>query len=651
MTIHSKSIWKPALIVLMLGGILLSACSSIPALSPATATPTTTPTPTAVPLKTLVVCLGDEPTSLYLYGNASQSMWSVLESLYDGPFDTVNYQPQAVIMEEVPTQENGDVTLQSASVSAGDLVANTEGDPVALAKGVTVFPEGCTSADCAVTWDGESELKLSQMVVHFKIKSGVTWSDGQPLTADDSVYSYEVAADTSTTASKSLVQRTASYAAQDAQTTVWTGIPGYLTLNPSAFFWTPLPKHQLSQYAIKDLATTDAATKDPLGWGPYKIDEWVSGDHIRMVKNSNYFRASEGLPNFDVIDYRFLGNVPQADLSPILTGECDIIDTSVSLSDQVSSIRSLELQNKLKGYYAQGPEWMGINFGIKPSSYDDIFNPYLDRADFFGDARTRQAVADCIDRDTIVHSLIFSLGDVPDTYLPANHPYYVSGLTAYPFDQAAGEALLDQVGWKDTDGDPSTPRVAVGIPTVPEGTPFAITLTASTSQLNTYIADEMTKDLGKCGVQLSTNLVQEGDLYAAGPDGVAFGRNFDLALLGWTSGRQNPCFLYETSEIPSAANDWLGTKFGGVNLTGYSNSEYDTACQAYLTAGLDQEAATTANQQAMTILANDLPVIPLYYQVKVMVSRPDLCGLTLDASSRSGLKDIEKLDISSSCSQ
>ena len=64
MTIHSKSIWKPALIVLMLGGILLSACSSIPALSPATATPTTTPTPTAVPLKTLVVCLGDEPTSL-----------------------------------------------------------------------------------------------------------------------------------------------------------------------------------------------------------------------------------------------------------------------------------------------------------------------------------------------------------------------------------------------------------------------------------------------------------------------------------------------------------------------------------------------------------------------------------------------------------
>jgi peptide/nickel transport system substrate-binding protein len=46
-----------------------------------------------------------------------------------------------------------------------------------------------------------------------------------------------------------------------------------------------------------------------------------------------------------------------------------------------------------------------------------------------------------------------------------------------------------------------------------------------------------------------------------------------------------------------------------------------------------------------------VPVIPLFYHLKVMVSRPDLCGLTLDVSSRSGLRTIEDLDISSSCSQ
>jgi peptide/nickel transport system substrate-binding protein len=44
-------------------------------------------------------------------------------------------------------------------------------------------------------------------------------------------------------------------------------------------------------------------------------------------------------------------------------------------------------------------------------------------------------------------------------------------------------------------------------------------------------------------------------------------------------------------------------------------------------------------------LANDVPFIPLYFKTKVMLSRPDLCGLSLDSSSRSGLKDIESLDI------
>jgi ABC-type oligopeptide transport system substrate-binding subunit len=140
-------------------------------------------------------------------------------------------------------------------------------------------------------------------------------------------------------------------------------------------------------------------------------------------------------------------------------------------------------------------------------------------------------------------------------------------------------------------------------------------------------------------------------MYAAGPDGQIFGRNFDLAELGWTTGRQPPCFLYATSEIPSAANNWLGTKFGGVNLTGFSNANYDSACENLLTAGLDANAAQTANSDALRILADEVPVIPLFYHVKVMVSRPDLCGLVLDSSSRSGLRNIESVETSSSCSQ
>jgi peptide/nickel transport system substrate-binding protein len=97
-----------------------------------------------------------------------------------------------VILTQIPDQTNGGVTIQSVAVTTGDLVANTEGDVVALAKGVKVFPEGCTSSTCATEWDGTSDLKVSQMVVKFSLLANLKWSDGQPLTADDSVYSYQV---------------------------------------------------------------------------------------------------------------------------------------------------------------------------------------------------------------------------------------------------------------------------------------------------------------------------------------------------------------------------------------------------------------------------------------------------------------------------
>jgi len=83
-------------LICLTAAVGLTACQ--PA-SPATGTGGTitaipaTPTATAVPLKTLVVCLGSEPESLYLYGNLNPSAWSVLEAVYDGPIDTVHYQP------------------------------------------------------------------------------------------------------------------------------------------------------------------------------------------------------------------------------------------------------------------------------------------------------------------------------------------------------------------------------------------------------------------------------------------------------------------------------------------------------------------------------------------------------------------------------
>ena len=86
------------------------------------------------------------------------------------------------------------------------------------------------------------------MVVNFTLLDGITWSDGEPLTAQDSVFSFTVSAESENgTSRRHNIDRTFSYTVLDDNTAQWIGQPGYLTLNPAAFFWSPLPQHALAR--------------------------------------------------------------------------------------------------------------------------------------------------------------------------------------------------------------------------------------------------------------------------------------------------------------------------------------------------------------------------------------------------------------------
>ena len=639
----------PAVFITLL--ILLTACGQAQQQTPVPvdAPSAQPPTPTPVPPKTLVVCLADEPNDLYLYGDTSRAKWSVLEALYDGPVDTLNYEPSPVILASLPSIENGGVTLREAAVTEGDPVANVYGDIVAFKKGVRVFPAGCTSPDCAVEWDGNGELVLTQMVVKFSLLEGITWSDGEPLKAQDSVFSYNVSADPATQVTKTNLDRTFSYTALDERTVEWVGQPGYLTLNPAAFLWSPLPEHALTGLSAQQLNEDPSSTRQPLGWGPYVLDEWISGDHIRLVRNTNYYRAAEGLPYFDVLVFRFIPATPEADLSMMLTGECDIMDTSTGLESQIVRVRELEDQGELKSYFGMGPAWEGLHFGIKPASYDDVYNPYEDRQDFFGDVRVRQAIAYCVDREYIQTYITLNQSDIPSTYLPPNHPFAATSTRAYKHDPQLGAQLLEEAGWQDTDGNPATPRVATEIDNIFYDTELSFNYYVTESELHASTANAVIESLGECGIKVTPTYLSVADMYAAGPEGLIFGRNFDLAELAWFTGRQPPCFLFSSTEIRSAGNKWLGARYGGVNFSGFINDEYDAACETALSAGLDRELLKDQSERMQQILMEELPALPLFFHVKTMVSRTDLCGLELDTSARSPLKDLESLTLGEAC--
>ena len=208
--------------VFIIATIITAGCSANQAVNPTAVPPSTQPSatpipPTSTPIpKSLTVCLGQEPSSLFIYdGSYTQSKWSILEAIYDGPVDLINYEYKAVILEKIPDLADGDASLVPVDIKAGMDMVDADGNLMTLQKGVRFFPSGCSSSDCVVEYDGVSPVKMDQLVVKFKIKAGLTWSDGTPLTAQDSVTSFGLAASPLLPTNKGLVQRTASYKALD----------------------------------------------------------------------------------------------------------------------------------------------------------------------------------------------------------------------------------------------------------------------------------------------------------------------------------------------------------------------------------------------------------------------------------------------------
>ena len=599
--------------------------------------PTLTATP--APADTLVVCTQDEPQTLYIYGGASNSMWSVLEAIYDGPFDTRGFSTQPVILQKIPSLADGDAVLRPVTVQAGDNVVDVNGSLTALQAGTKVLPSGCSRPDCAVAWDGSSALSLDQLVVTFKLREGITWSDGEPLTAADSVFSYSLAADPATPASRYLTDRTFSYKALDPLTVEWTGLPGFFEQRFGTFFWLPLPSHLLGSKSAEALLTDPAAARSPVGWGPYVIEEWAAGDHITLRKNERYFRAAEGLPAFDTLVYRFIGEAADGNLNALLAGECDVVDQNMQFLEMLPGLLERENQGKLVTYVGQGPEWEHLDFGIQPAAYDDGYDPAAgDRPDLFGDVRVRQAFAYCIDREKIVQNFLYRRSAVPNGYLPPSHPLYLEDLPAYAFDPEQGMRLLDEAGWKDTDGNPDTPRVAAGAANVPDGTPLTATYYTTEAKLRKAVAQAVAANLRACGVGIQLKFVNPGQLFGPGPEGTVFGRKFDLVQFSWEASPRPNCLLYASSQIPAQSNLWTGA-----NITGLASAGFDSACAAAYWSRPGDADYAERSRQVQEQFVREIPAIPLYFYPKIALARPQICGLEMDVTARSFLWNIETL--------
>lgn len=594
-----------------------------------TSTPRPTLTPTPPPPKELTICQGEEPNTLFIYGAPSQAARNVLDVLYDGPIDLRSYRPEPVILERLPTLESGHAVLRTVAVGEGDTVLDASGEVVHLVRGLALQD----AAGEPVVFQGAA-VTTTQVVVTFTLRAHVTWADGQPLTAADSRYGYEVASAMDDPGWKWQVGRTASYRIVDERTVVWTGVPGYRDTYYLLNFYHPLPRHTMGDVDLENLDHSDLAQRRPLGWGPFVIDEWVEGERISLVPNPHYFRAAERLPHLDRVTFRFIGDVQQA-TDELLAGSCDVLTT-----DLIGDVPPEPLLQGVEADQARliswsGSEWEHLDFAVRPV-------PWSDQLPFFADARVRQAVAQCTDRERIAAEAV-PYGDavLADSYVPSQHPLYAADrLRFWEYDPAAGRSLLREAGWQDADGDGI--RESQDVPGIGAGTPFSVTLlTTAGDSARERTAEILRENLAGCGIRMETRYLPVGSFYADGPDGPVFGRQFDLALFSWLNGLGAPCELYLSTHIPGEENWWASS-----NNPGYESEAYDRACESALEALYGTDAYERHHREAQAIFSEDLPVLPLYFVPRLVAVRPEVTGVTVDASQQTPFWNIENFDLS-----
>ena len=250
--------------------------------------PTRTSTPTP-PLKELIVCQAAEPDSLYMFGSNMLDGQNVRHAIYEPLYTNLSYDYQAVGLEKLPSLADGDALLQPVEVQTGDTIVDAEGNVVTLLNGVSII-----NSESEIITFNDLPVMMNHMMVDFTFKP-LVWSDGKPMSAQDSVFSFEINAETedpfgSRVRNEDLVARTAVYEATGPLSVRWTGLPGYHDQTYFLNVWQPLPRHQLGEFTAAELLDAEETVRRPLSTGPFVVSTWTPGEFIRVVHNPHYYR-------------------------------------------------------------------------------------------------------------------------------------------------------------------------------------------------------------------------------------------------------------------------------------------------------------------------------------------------------------------------
>lgn len=642
--------------LLIAASLVLAACGGTAqpaAEQPAAEQPAAGEQPAAQPAasaepKVMVACLAQEPQTLYAMSESALVKSFVLDAIYDGytglgfgGYDARTYDYQGVYYNLSTFDDTAEKNV--VQVGVGDKVYDPElDDAVVLEAGMTLSLNQAEGDPIEVTIEEGQTYPTLQIITTHTLAEGMTWEDGTPVTTKDVMFSWEVGASEDTPTSKyAFTIATEKVEVVDDSTYKFYFMPGYTS---GTYFVDgmiqPMPAHVYGEGGSNpmtpaEMLADEGVNRKPIAFGPFKFVEWVAGSSITLEKNPTYWRASEGLPKIDKLIYRFIPDTNQL-IAQLASGECDFGTQDAAFEGSLPLIRQFEAEGLMVPQVVAGTVFEHLDFNITPvDSYRGASATLLasDGERLFAKKEFRQAIAYCLDRQDIVEKTTNGAAVVQNTYTASDHPFYAgdANVTLYEFNPDKGKEMLAALGWSDTDGD--------GI--LDNGKDkLAFVHSTRTNALREKVTQVVQAQLKEnCGIETKIELYG-GEYFADGPDGLVFGRQYDMGEFAWLTGVEPPCSLYISSQLPSAELGW-----GNSNNVGFLNAEFDAACNAALQA-LDDATKATKHGEAQAIFTEYLPSIPLFARAKILVTRPEVVGVIMDPTANSEFWNVENFDFS-----
>lgn len=416
--------------------------------------------------------------------------------------------------------------------------------------------------DLAESWSANDDVTEYT----FKLKSGVKWHDGTPLTADDVKFTIDTELDPSINvwsrgpiSSIKEVQVVDDVTVKFVLTSPYAPLPVMLGYNRCI-----MPKHLLEG---KDLNQPADFLKSPVGTGPFKFKQASPGTFLEVQANPDYFDSA---PYLDGIVFKVIpdGNTRVAQ---ILSGELDFTPIDTSQVKSLNGSASVVVRQAPQVYYDY------IAFNWKQERFHDI--------------RVRQAFAMALDKPAMLKSFLNGYGTVANGPInPLLGDYYEEISEPYPQDMDKANSLLDEAGWK---------KGSDGIRANAQGEKFTVSFLGA-NIFPVFKADMVyaQQQFQKIGIDVKLDIVSWTE---NNTKELAF--QWDLLRSYWITPPEPD--QYDHYFSTSKANDWA-----------YSNPDVD---DLLVKARTEPEHAkrVAMYHQLQEMLSKDLPLIYLYYEQEV----------------------------------